>query len=1141
MSLSIAAFAQTGTIQGTIADDGGAVIPNAQITAFDQDKSVVARQATSGAVGSFVLTGLLPGTYRIRIESPGFRPLDRTDLKLDQNQVMNLGTIVLQLGQVAESITVEAAPPLIETTTAQKSYVITSRQVTEIPLNGRDFQSLIRTLPGVVSNDRSDFRLAFNNTDAFNVNGMRGSANNTFLDGSVNTDVGANDGQYTQISLDAVGEFQVRTSTFNAEYGRNPGVMISISTKSGGSQFHGTAYEFLRNDAFDANSFHQNMQGQKKAKLRFNQFGGNIGGPIPIPGFSSGENKKLFFFFNYEGTRATRPSGSGTWVDLPHPDLLQGDLRRLLQYNSSGAPTLIAGSTHQVGTVFRPGTVVRDQSGRVIGGDPFPNNIIPINEWARNTPAFLKLIQMNNYASAYEVPGSPQIVRMPFINRYDFHKNQKVARIDYSISPSNTFFFRWADDAQHEEFSLGVWSSLQTPVYPMWRKKPGASWSWNLISVVSPSMTNEAIFTYNHLTQLVDVQDDYDSSLYDRDKLGFTFQELYPESNLRNKFPRFNCGVGACNMQTYSSGWLSEGKTFAFTDNFTVIRGTHTLKFGGMYNRNDNGQQPSWTDAINIDFASGIDNRNDTGNQFANMLTGNYLSTSQSNGRFYGNFRFHQLELYAQDSWRMTPKFTLEYGMRWAYIGPTYTHGKYLQNYFDPSRYDPAKAVQIDIDPAHGARKGSIIPGVGDPFNGLVEEGSNGIPKGFMKHKYGNFGPRLGFAYDPWGDGKTSIRGGGGVFYERIRQNTINFDGLGNPPLAYSPTIYSGNVDNISPALISQGVRFPVGLTTFDSAGTIPQIFAWSFGVQRELGASTSLDVSYIGNRGTHLMYRRDINQLPVGTTVFTDINARTNQTVNAQRPYLGFQSINFTEFGANSTYNALQARLSRRFARSFTANVNYAWSKAMNHQDRDDQTIPYAYDREREWGLAGFDRTHVFTFDYVYELPKLTNASSVVKTIANGWQLSGMTRFWTGTPNTINSNGNMGAIGGQQRADWIGGDIAVADPSRTQWFNVAAFGRPADGTLGNAGRNTVRGPGINQWDISLFKTTRLTERVSLQFRLETFNTFNHTQWADVNYTINVPNPGQPVTKADIDRSQLGYITSTRDPRTVQLAMKLMF
>jgi hypothetical protein len=1131
-------FAQSGSIQGVVLDAAGATVPNAKVVALDQEKQLVARETTTGSDGAFALRPLLPGRYSVKVEAAGFKTLDRTDLVLDANQVMALGSLSLEVGQTTESVTVQAEVPLVDTDTAQRGFTVTSRQVTQLPLNGRDFTSLMRTLPGVVTQETSDFRLAFNNTDQFNVNGLRGSMNNVFLDGSINTDVGANDGQYTQISLDAVGEFRVQTSTFNAEYGRNPGVMISITTKAGSREFHGTVYDFLRNDALDANSFFNNKQGRGKSKLRFNQFGGNISGPIIIPRFSSGENKKLFFFVNYEGSRATRPASNTTFVNVPHADLLNGDLSRLYRpgniLDDQGRET-----PYRNGQVFRPGTLVRGAGGRIIGGDPYPNNVIPSSQWARNTPGFLNVLKLADRTAGVPLAANPEQVQIPLVHTYKFDKDAWVARIDYNISPNANFFFRWADDDNYEENNRGIFGTTPYPIFPQYRAKPGASWSWNLVNVISPTITNEAIFTYNHLTQVVDIVPDTDPSLYDREALGFTFTELYPDANFRNRFPRFNCGVGSCDFGGFASGWLSEGKTYAFTDTISVIRGAHALKFGIFWNQNRNGQQPAWTDAINIDFNPSVENPGDTGNRFANMLLGNYTSITQSNGIFYGDFRFNGFEWFAQDSWKINRRFTLEYGIRWAWMGPTYTLGQYLQNYFDPRAYDPAQAVRLDLAP--GLRQGSIIPNSGNPFNGMIEEGTEGFPKGGMKNRYNNWGPRLGFAWDVTGDGKTAVRGGGGIFYERIRQNNLNFDGLGNPPLVYNPRLYGSNVDAISPSLVAAGgVRFPVSIRGHDEEGQIPTIYAWSLGIQRELPGDTSIDVAYVGNAARHLMYQRNLNHLPLGTSLAAGFFTPVNGVQNAVRPYQGYQDVTWTEFGGISNYNALQTRVSRRFGRSFTANANYTWSKAMGEVDNDTTTIGYFLDRAREYGPLGFDRTHTFTLDWIYEFPRLTDSNAAARLILGGWQLAGIARFWTGRPINITADQvNAGTLGGSSgaRANYLGGEIYTK--TADEWFNPLVFGRPAEGNLGNLGKNALRGPGVNQWDISLYKTTRITERVSTQFRLETFNTFNHTQFAALNTGISAANPNSPVTAAT--RGQSGVITDTRDPRSLQLALKLLF
>ena len=1137
------AFAQNGSIRGVLLDQQGSAIPGIKIRATDEAKGIVIRESSSQADGSFDLSPLNAGIYKVSAELKGFKTMERRGLVLDIQQAVNLGKVVMEVGAVTDSVTIDASVPLVETSTAQHSYVVTDKQVNELSLNGRDFQNLMKTLPGVVSNDQSDFRLAFNSTNNWNTNGLRGSMNNASLDGSINTDVGANDGQYTQVSLDAVGEFKLQTSTFNAEYGRSAGVMISATTKAGTKQFHGTAYDFGRNDALDANAYFRNLQNQSKAKLRYNQFGGNLGGPGYIPHVSSRANTKLFFFFNFEGTRATRPNGAA-FVDAYRPELLQGDFSKLYRFNANGSPATISGTTFNTGTVFQPGSIVRNAAGNITGGIPYPGNIVPKSAWSKNAVGFLNVLNRLDRNGAPDTPNVPESVRVPLNDSYLFNKNAKVARIDYTLSQKNNIFLRWADDAQQESTGLGIFNSTSFPVFPEYRKKPGSSWGVNMVNVISPSMTNEFVFTYNHLTQIVDVVPGTDPASYDRGKLGFTYQELYTGVNKDNKFPSMSgCGT-PCSFTSFAAGWTSEGKTFAFSDSITYRRGKHAFKTGAFINRNVNGQQPTWTDTVNFNFGTGVNNPNDTNNGLANMLLGNYLSAAQTNGIYYGSFAFLGTEFFAQDTWRIGRSLMLEYGARYVYQGPTYSYGKYLASYFDPALYDKAKAVQIDI--ANGPQKGRILPGIGDPFNGMVQEGSASIPSGFAKHRKNQVSPRLGFAWDVFGNGKTAIRGGGGTFYERIQQNVFNFGGLGNPPLNYTPTVYGGNVDTLSPSLVSGGTRFPVSVVAFNQEAKTPTIYSWSFTLEQQLFSKTSMQLTYVGNMARHMQYGRNINQLPLGSTTApgnTILSAAGNLN-NAVVPYKGYSNLNYTDFGANSNYNALQSRFSRRYTTGFTMNVGYTWSKAMDMVDSDTTIIADFQNRNREYGIAGFDRTHVLSIDYVYEIGKLTNKMGLknkfAKSVLNGWEVSGIYKYQSGFPLTITSSGNPGMVfNGTVRANYLGGDVIPAVQDRLNYYDPLVFGRPLDGSLGNTGKGILRGPHINQWDASLFRNVQINERMRLQFRFETFNSLNHTQWYGVNTGVSASNPGDRVTANT--RGSAGQITSTRDPRNVQLSMKFYF
>lgn len=1173
--------AQTGLITGSVVDPTGAAIPEAQIQIINQATDGLTRDATADATGTFRVLNVPAATYKVKVTASGMKELVRIGVVLDQDQSLELGQLQMTIGEASQTVTVTTDTPLIDTATSNNAAVVDPRQVVEQPLNGRDFESLMTTLPGVVTNNQSQFRLVFNQTNDFFVNGMRGTANNFFLDGVINTDVGANDGEYTNLSLDAVGEFKTLTGNFNAEYGRSPGVMILVNTKSGGDRFHGTAYEFDRNTVFDANDWFSNHAGSPRAVLRFNQFGGNIGGYIPIPKISPRSNKKAFFFFNYEGTRASRPNGN-TYYTMPQPSMLgigtpNGEANlspayrsgNMCDFNGTTNCTPIhdtGGNLVQNGQVFMPGTVKYNSFGEIQTGTIYPGNIIPASQFSSQYASMIKYFTPG-YRGSFNHPtynnGFGDEQQINFQDTYTFYKNQYVVRVDYNFGPKANTFFRYVDDRQQESDGFGIFSGNSFPVLPQYRKKPGKSYAWSLVNVISPTLTNEVSVGWLNLQQIVDIVPGTPKSSYDKTALGFSYTDLYPSTNTHNLAPNINTGDGYINISPFPSGWTSTANTVVVTDDVTKVWGNHVIKFGLFGDLNENGQEGSWTENPGINFGASNQNPSNSNSGLANTLLGNYTTVSQSSIYAFGHFHFFQYEGYAQDTWKATPRLTLDYGVRYEFIGPTYTVSPYHQYYFEPNFYNPANAVQINTAPNIPGQiptQGSIITGSGNPYNGMVQEGTNGLPKGGLNFRWNNFGPRLGFAYDVFGDGKTALRGGFGVFYERYQQNAFNFGGISNPPQVYAPTIYGGNIGNISPSLVNGAPITPSGgIVSADRAGQIPTTYGYNLGIQRELPYKLAVTMGYVGNVSRHQMYNQELEQLPLGYTTSTNILSTVNNVSAAILPYRGYTSIHYSKFGASSSYNSLQVKVSRRFSDSFTLNADYTWAKAidLDDVDYDADVFPDYTQLKKFYAPAGFDRRNVFNFQYIYNLPQFKGHNKLIQLTAGGWEWSGTTQFWSGTPclggNSptndscdLRSSGNLGNGGfGHIRPDYLGGTILtshshnVAAGAFPQWYNPAVFASPANGSFGNFRRNSIYGPGVDNWNMSLFKNFNFTENMRIQLRFEGYNVFNHTQWGNINNSLSAPQPGTAFSGANAGSS--GQITSTRDPRQLQLGGKLYF
>jgi hypothetical protein len=1129
-------MAQSQPVTGTAIDSSGAAVPGATVTITDLNKNQIVKTATTDADGRFSEIDIEPGRYAVTVEKPGFKKVT-ISFDVDVNRQVALGNITLTVGEVSQTVEVTGVAPPVDTSSMDKSYLVNQTQISQLPMNGRNWIALMSTVPGMSSSAQSDFNVNFNDVSQFHGLGGRGSENNFYLDGSPNVDVGDNQSQYTQPSIDSLSEFRVLQSAFDAEYGRAEGVAIAVQTKSGTAQFHGDAYEYLRNDFFDAKCVLCNTL---SPTLRYDQFGGNLGGWLYVPKLSTPHDKKIFFFYNREMTRRTLPGSA--YDDVPNAQILSGKFSSWIVPGSK----MPYAPQFAVGTVFEPGTVTRDSNGNITGGTAYPGNVVPQSAWNPQSAALLNVYTklIPGYAGLPAAP-SAGYSRYFFNNPDVLDKNQDLARIDYQVNEKFSTFFRWVNDYQQEQIQTGIWGSEPFPIQPQVRPKPGSSWSWNLVNTFTPTLAAETILSYNHQSQSLSVVGNNPVSI---NAIGATFPQLYPATNITNSIPNVTTGAGV-SWNLGDPGWHNWGKDYAITENVTKVIGQHTMKFGAYINWDKKAQTATWPQNASIDFSSSASMPLDTGNGLANLMLGNFNNYSEANAAIYPYFGFQEQDFYAQDSWKVSRRLTVNYGVRFARIVPTYTivrggtpggEGTFHLYSVDLSKYNPAAAPQINTQT--GYLEGNVLQELSN--EGLICDPCAGVPRGFSPTK--NFlQPRAGFAYDLFGDGKTAIRGGFGMFNERLRQNNFNFGAGTNYPNQFSSTALYGNVSSFSPSATGQS---PPGMTIFPTDNTMPSIYSWYLGVQHEIGAGFTLDVSYSGNHAVHLMDQREVNALPAGyTTQNPNALPSVNKQYTALLPYLGWGSLNAVETNAYSRYNALMVRASRRFVKGLTGNVNYTFSRTMDILDNDSDQINNPFNIATQYAPAGYDQTHVFSTDWVYDFPRATG-KRVLGVLLNGWEITSILTIHSGMPFSVYSNGNLdGYNAGTQYVDVVGNPYAGQNSA--QWLNPAAFQQPPDGDYGTTGRNAFRLPWIQNLDSSLIKNFQITERMKLAYRFEVFNVFNHPEiWGLSGVTAT----GQSISAGFVglgpglginapNDATFGQVNAWRDQRTIQMALRFEF
>jgi hypothetical protein len=1130
-------MAQSQPVTGTVVDSAGGAVPGASVTITDLNKSQVVKTTTTDASGRFSELDIQPGRYSVSIEVTGFKK-STVSFDVDVNRQVALGNIVLAVGNVTETVAVNEVAPPVETSTMDKAYLVNQEQISQLPMNGRNWIALMSTVPGMSSSAQSDFNVNFNDVSQFHGLGGRGSENNFYLDGSPNVDVGDNQSQYTQPSIDALGEFRVLQSAFNAEYGRAEGVAIAVQTKSGAAQFHGAAYEYLRNDFFDAkcvlcNTLHPT--------LRYNQFGGNVGGWLYIPKISTPQNKKIFFFYNREMTRRNLPGSS--YADVPNAQVLNGNFSAFIVPGSK-----MPYAPYPVGTVFEPGTLTRDNNGNITGGTPYPGNIVPQSQWNPQSSALLNVYTklIPGYGSLPAAP-SAGYSRYFYNNPDVLQKDQDLARVDYQISQKFSTFFRWVNDYQKEQFQTGVWASEPFPIQPQVRPKPGSSWSWNFVNTFTPTLAAETVLSYNHQSQSLSIVGNNPVSI---SAIGATFPQLYPQTNITNSIPNVSTGNGGISFGLGDPGWHNWGKDYGITENVTKVMGQHTIKFGAYINWDKKAQTATWPQNASIDFSPSASMPLDTGNGLANLMLGNFNNYSEANAAIYPYFGFQEQDLYVQDSWKVNSRLTVNYGLRFAHVVPTYTivrggtpggEGTFHLYSVDLAKYNAATAPLINLQT--GYLQGNVLQELTN--EGLICDPCSGVNRGFAPTK--NFlQPRVGFAYDLFGNGKTAVRGGFGMFNERLRQNNFNFGAGSNYPNQYSSTALYGNVSNFN--VSAPTGQAPPSMTIFPTNDTMPSIYSWYFGVQHALANNMTLDVSYSGNHSVHLMDQRQINALPAGyTTANPTALSSVNNQYTALLPYRGWGNLTAVETNAYSRYDALMVRLSRRFGKGLSGNVNYTYSKAMDIVDNDSDQINNPFNIAAQYAPAGYNQTHVLSTDWVYHLPNFTQKRAL-GFLTNGWEFTTILSVHSGMPFTVYSNGNLDGYNAGTQYVNVSGNV-YANQNSSQWINPAAFVQPADGSYGTSGRNAFHLPWVQNVDSSLLKNFLITEKVKVVYRFEVFNIFNHPEiWglSGVNGTGQGTGagfvglgPGLHINAAN--DATFGQVNSWRDPRNIQMALRFEF
>jgi hypothetical protein len=1299
---SVAGFAQTApsggnsggepvSITGVVTDQTGAVLSGASVTVTNG--AGLTKTVTSSDKGEYFIKDLAPGTYSVIISAPNFKDFRTDSLTLSPGQSAPIDAVLEPAGEKT-SVNVEGQKvSQVETETSQIVGTVTQKELISLGLNGRNFTQLITLTPGVSNQTGQDeAKVGVVGSVRYSVNGGRVEYNSFNVDGGDVLNAGLNGSQSTLIvypSLDSLKQVQVMTSNYGAMYGRSASGTVLVETKSGTNEFHGNAYEFIRNEFFNARNYFD--QTQEAPLYRRNDFGATLGGPVLLPGIYNGKGK-TYFFFSEEFRLERTPTDFNQAV--PSVAERQGNFSDVCPYVLTGSNGLPGGQATFSRAKYPDCPGINNSAAKVGTFLTFPGNNIVIDP---NSTALLStnIIPLPNstggcnssVGSCFDAVVSPST-----------YWREELFKVDHNLAPSMKASFRYIHDSWNTTILTPQWGTVQNsfPTVQSQFKGPGLSMLARLTDTLSPSLLNEFVFSYttDHIT-IANI--DSNGARWQRPP-GLTMGYIF-NNGFGGKVP--GLVIGGNNLAYGGFGfsvdpgylpWHHSNPTYSFSDNLSKVIGKHTLQMGVQVvdaQRNELNQAvgANTGDVQGILGYSNISSFYSTGNAFADLLIGpggifpngpngiKYFEQDSGQRNYYN--RYQVTEPYFQDDWRVNSRLTLNLGVRFSLFGTW--HEKYNDVYnWVPSAFSRSLAAQTTIDLGTG---GLALPGTCNSFgtictpvplnltnldprvtNGLVRCGTNGIPDGCMQGHLFNPAPRIGFAFDPKGDGRTSIRAGYGIFYHHGTGNEANTGSLeGSAPLILDmtqnrPTNYQciGGVGQLPGGYgpCHGSGAYPLNVTAIPTTAVWPYVQQWSLSVQRQLSNSTVGTIAYVGSKGTHLTTDLQINQLapvpagqnpflpgqPITTeicdsydgnlfTLYGPVNPITGVlpvTTQVTRSQPGFVNLEAACFGtpgntrlpdpnslrtiapglgrifslqnvADSTYHAMQFTI-RRATGPLTLGVAYTYSHSIDDSsDRSDTTLVNAFDLAQNRASSNFDQRHLLNISYLYKLDHVisnlrywfsdigfdsTAASQQVAlpetesrlghALLDGWELSGITTFQSGTPFSVINGGsasdfpaldNAGVangVGAGSFPDVIGNPyhrppVGATNPQSIgpALLNAAAFAAPTGLTFGDAGRNFLTNPSRLNFDVALLKHFKVTEGSTMEFRAEAFNVFNHTQFIiydpdrgnQANNTISCyggvnNSAGDP---SCLSGSSFLHPIEAHRPRTVQFGLKFGF